>query len=37
MYVTLVPLTAEILMLKTPYYSGNNEDVDGLYREVVEK
>jgi hypothetical protein len=34
--VTIVPVTAELMMLKTPYY-GNFEDTDELYREVIKK
>lgn len=34
--VTVVPLTAELIMLKTPFY-GNYEDTDELYREVMKK
>ena len=34
--VTLVPITAELLMLRSSYY-GNIDDTDELYKEVVSK
>ena len=34
--ITLVPISAELLMLKTPFY-GNYEDSDELYKEVMNK
>jgi hypothetical protein len=36
MVITMVPVTAELIMLKTPFY-GNYEDTDELYKEVMKK
>lgn len=36
MIITMVPITAELIMLKTPFY-GNYEDNDELYKEVMAK
>ncbi len=32
----MVPISAELLMLKSPYY-GNYEDTDELYKDVMNK
>ena len=36
MLITVVPVAAELIMLKSPYY-GNYEDSDDLYKEVMQK
>jgi hypothetical protein len=34
MIITMVPVAAELIMLKTPFY-GHYEDNDELYKEVM--